>query len=198
MNSVNHEKKTDKKSNKTPETPSPPCHPLSYFTVWNYILLGVYETIVTFLFSFKNFNSSFEKKIMRLHFTCFTLQLFIFVFYFAFQARQVEKYNKHVWSRKTINGVHLIHVTPVMILFMENLFFRYELETLDIIYPAGFAVVYTCFNIYIFVKYNVKPYPQLDWSKKIAYIFIGPCIIFLLIASYFVILLRSKINNWWS
>lgn len=55
-----------------------------YFTMWNYLILLVYNLMTTFFISIENKSSSFVKFMTRYHYICFSLQTYIMVFYFLF------------------------------------------------------------------------------------------------------------------
>jgi hypothetical protein len=122
-------------------------HPGRFFTTWNIILFWIYAFLTTFVVNLRSLDSNWTQLFVNFHYLQLTLQLYIFVFYFAFLWRMVRQF---LWMLPPLwkFQIDYIHIVPIYVLLVENCLYKHTLEAYAPVYPLVISLVYVVFNMW--------------------------------------------------
>ena len=166
------------------------------FTNWSWIMYLIYSTTVTF---FVNLEDKLIARpyIAMFHYINLVTQAYIFVFFMFFLRKLVRKHQDFM-SCFTLFGIDLMHITPILTLFIENILFTYQLACWQVAFPIAYFYIYGlyCTGAFYFCKKVI--YPMLNaHSKKFFFWAIGSNLQ-LLCSAFVTMYSRNWINDLWS
>ena len=94
-------------------------------------------------------------------------------------------------------SVDLLHIIPFLVLFIENIFFTYELSWWEVVYPLGFTAIWFMHCLLRYYKYDVIIYPMLNFRSKNIWLWILVSPIMLTAFSFISLYSRNWINSAW-
>lgn len=169
-------------------------HNYRYFTNWNLYLNFIYLFLTTFVFNITYDTPITLAVFIRLHFMCYSLQAFILVIYFTALCWQIRKVLFFLpKSRLFVN--ECVHFVPFIIMFIECFLWDYKLGICAVFIPTGFTLIYFIFNVFIYTLQDVVVYPQLDYKKKITFLWIFIFLLFCIGIFYLALLSRGWVNS---
>ena len=168
-----------------------------FMTNWSYFVTLVYLIIVTFCYTIKNDGSTFDKFMVRFHYTMYAIQFFICIFALVI----LKILCSHVFAPLTWKAnlsLDFMHLLPVVVLFIENIFFTYELSSWEVVYPMGILLIWFMYSLFRYYKYDVIIYPEVgNFGAQGNWKWILGAFSMLVGFSFIALYSRSWINSVW-